>query len=111
MVQQGRELLLAILSCGFAHTLQPAWPAFPARCPARVRLLRVLLSLRPSLHNLRRRLLAFVRLLCRYYAAVRLLAAVHEGLVADRVLPPARLLLSGGDEVSRFSRMKFSVRA
>ena len=37
MVQQGRELQLPILPCGFAHTLQPAWPAFPARCPARVR--------------------------------------------------------------------------
>jgi hypothetical protein len=32
-------------------------------------------------------------------------------LYAPRVLPPARLLLAGGDEVSRFSRVKFSVPA
>src|SRR5215471_9003980 len=89
MVQQSGELQFPVLPCCFAHTLQPAWPAFPARCPARVRLLRVLLGLRPSLHNLRRRSLAFVRLLRRYYAAVRLLAPVHEGLAAHRVLPPA----------------------
>ena len=72
------------------HTLQPAWPARPARCPARVRLGRVLLGRRPSLHGLRRRSLALVRPLRRYYAAVRLPAAVHEGLTAHRVLPPAR---------------------
>jgi hypothetical protein len=34
----------------------------------------------------------FVRLLRRYYAAVRLHAAVHERLTAHRVLPPARPL-------------------
>jgi hypothetical protein len=44
------------------------------------------------LHSLRRRLLAFVRLLRCYYAAVRLPAAVPMGLTAHRVLPPARLL-------------------
>src|SRR5271166_870695 len=53
VVQQSRELQLPILSCCFAHTLQPAWPSFPARCPAQVRLPRVLLGLRSSLHNLR----------------------------------------------------------
>src|SRR5215475_15431553 len=89
VVQQGRELLLTILACCFAHTRQPAWPASPARCPALVRLLRVLLGLRPSLHCLRRRSLAFVRLLRWYYAAVRLLTTVHEGLTAHRILPPA----------------------
>ena len=81
----------ARLRC-FAHTLKPAFPAFPARCPERVRLLRVLLSQQPSLRNLRRRLPAFVRLPRRYYAAVRLLAAVHGGLMAHRLLLPARLL-------------------
>src|SRR6266478_6750380 len=58
----------------------------------RVRLWRVLLGQRPSLHNLRRRLPAFVRLLRRYYAAVRLPPAVHGGLMAHRLLLPARLL-------------------
>src|SRR5262249_42305711 len=89
MVQQSCELLLPVLSCCFAHTLQPAWPGFPARCPAQVKLPRVFLGLRPSLHNLRRRTPAFVRLLRRYYATVRLPTAVHEGLAAHRVLPPA----------------------
>ena len=111
MVQQGCELQLPILLCCFAHTLQPAWPAFPTRRPAQVRLPRVLLGQRPSLRGtlwvLRWRLLAFVRLLRRYYAAVRLPAAVHEGLMAHRLLPPARPLPAGGNGVSRFSRMKF----
>src|SRR5713101_5709529 len=106
-VQQRRELQLPVLLRCFAHTLQPATPAFPARCPVRVRLWRVLLGQRPSLHNLRRRLPAFVRLLRRYYAAVRLPAAVHGGLMAHRLLLPARTLPAGGDGVSRFSRMEF----
>ncbi len=45
---------------------------------------------RPSLHNLLRPSLAFVRPLRRYYAAVRLPAAVHLGLIAHRLLPPFR---------------------
>ena len=96
----------ARLRC-FAHTLKPAFPAFPARCPERVRLLRVLLSQQPSLRNLRRRLPAFVRLPRRYYAAVRLPAAVHRGLMAHRLLLPARTLPAGGNGVSRFSRIEF----
>ena len=108
MVKQGCELQLPVLPCRFAHTLQPAWPALPARCPARVRLWRVLLGPRPSLRNLRRRLPALVRLLRRYYAVVRLPLAVHEGLAAHRVLPPARRVFSTGSHgVSRFSRMEF----
>src|SRR5947209_17708782 len=95
MVQQCCELQLLFLACCFAHTLQPAWPALPTRGSARVRLLRVLLGQRPSLHNLRRRSLAFVRLLRWYYASVRLPAFVHEGLMAHRLLPPARSLLTG----------------
>src|SRR5437867_3900356 len=92
----------------FAHTLQPAGPAFPARCPARVRPWHVLLGQRPSLHTLRRRPAVFVRMLRQYYAAVRLPAAVHEGLIAHRVLPPARRLATTGDNgASRFSRMEF----
>src|ERR1700730_1123427 len=89
MVQQSRELQLPVLSCCFAHTLQPAWPAFPARCPAQVGLLRVLLGLRASLPHRRRRSIGFFRLVGRYYAAVRLPIVVHEGLAAHRVLLPA----------------------
>ena len=54
-----------------------------------LRLWRVLLGQRPSLHSLRQRSPALVRLFHRYYAAVRLPAAVHEGLIAHRVLLPA----------------------
>src|ERR1039457_4648453 len=79
-------------------------PTDPAPCPVRVRLCRVLLGLRHSLHNLRRRSLAFVRLLRQYYAAIRLPAGVHEGLIVHHLLTPARLLLAGGNGVSRFSR-------
>ena len=51
--------------------------------------------------------LAFVRLLFRYYAAVRLPDVVHEGLTAHRVLPPSRLLPAGDNGASRFSSMEF----
>jgi hypothetical protein len=92
----------------FPHTFQPAVPASPALCPAQVRLFRVLLGRRPSLHNLRRRSPALVRLLRRYYAAVRLPAAVHDGLIAHRFLHPARhLSAAGGHGASRFSRREF----
>src|SRR5467141_2432635 len=107
-MQQRREPYLPVLCflsllCCFAHTVQPAWPAFPARCPALVGLFRVLLGQRPSLHTLRRRSPALVRLLRRYYAAVRLPVAVHVGLIAHRLLPPVRLLLAAdGNGVSRF---------
>src|SRR5207249_8674590 len=61
-----------------------------------------------TVHSLRRRSPALVRLLRRYYAAVRLPLAVPEGLTAPRVLPPARRLLpAGGHGVSRFSRTEF----
>jgi hypothetical protein len=108
MMEQGREPHLPILLRCFPHTFQPVCPAFPALRPALVRLFRVLLDQRPFLHRLRLRFPALVRLLRRYYAAVRLPAAVHEGLTAHRVLPPARRLLPAGDNgASRFSRMEF----
>src|SRR6202023_2911400 len=108
MVEQGREPHLPILLRYFPHTPQSVWPAFPTLRPALVRLFRVLLGQRPSLHNLRLRSPALVRLLRRYYAAVRLPAAVREGLIAHRFLPPARRLsATGGRGVSRFSRMEF----
>jgi hypothetical protein len=60
------------------------------------------------LHSLRRRFPAFVRLLRRSYAVVRLPAAVHVGLIAHRVHPPACCRSApGGNGVSRFSRMEF----
>src|SRR5258708_18594896 len=40
--------------------------------------------------------------------ALKRRAAVHEGLIAHRFLPPAcRLAASGSDGVSRFSRLEF----
>src|ERR1035441_6441685 len=108
MVEQGREPHLPVLLRYFPHTSQSVWPAFPALRPALVRLLRVLLGQRPFLHNLRRRSPALVRLLRRYYAAVRLPAAVHGGLIAHRFLHPTRhLSATGSHGVSRFSRMEF----
>src|SRR5439155_22448373 len=97
-----------LLRC-FAHTLPPAAPASPARCPVRVRLWRVLLGQRPSLHNLRRRFPAFVRLLRRYYAAVRLPAAVHGGLMAHRLLLPARMLPRAATESAGSRVLSFAV--
>src|SRR6266567_5327492 len=72
MVQQGREPHLLVFLRYFPHTFQSVWPALPTLRPARVRLFRVLLGQRPFLHNLRLRFPALVRLLRRYYAAVRL---------------------------------------
>ena len=52
--------------------------------------------------------LAFVRLLRRYYAAVRLPAAVHVGLIAHRLLLTGpHATAADGNGVSRFSRMEF----
>ena len=108
VVQQGGEPHLPVPLCCLPYTVQPAWPALPARCPVRVRLFRVLLGQRPSLHDLLRPSLAFVRPLRRYYAVVRLPAAVHLGLIAHRLLPPIRALpATDGHRVSRFSRVKF----
>jgi hypothetical protein len=51
---------------------------------------------------------AFVRRLRRYYAAARLPAPVHLGLIAHRLLPTVRVLLTSvGRGASRFSRVKF----
>src|SRR5215469_18366400 len=70
--------------------IQLIWPAFPTLRSAQVLLAHVLLGQRPSLHNLRWRSPAFVRLLRRYYSAVRLPITVHVGLIAHRLLPPVR---------------------
>src|SRR5215831_6167502 len=62
MMQQGCEPQLPISFRGSTHTVQPAGPAFPTRGSARVRLFRVLLGQRSSLHILRRQLPALVRM-------------------------------------------------
>ena len=69
---------------------QPACPAFPFLRPVLVALVHVLLGQRPSLHCLRWRFPAFVRLLRRYYDAVRLPVTVQVGLIAYRFLPLVR---------------------
>src|SRR5207302_10420076 len=97
-----------LLPSNQTHTIQTTWTAFPARCQMLVRLFPVLHTQRPFLHNPRRRSPDLVRLLRRYYAAVRLPNAMHVGLIAHRFLPPARLLLAaGGNGASRFSRVEF----
>ena len=60
------------------HTPRNLWDMrFPALCRAHVRLNDVLLSMRPSLPNLRRKSTFVVRLVHGYYGAVRLLLNVH----------------------------------
>ena len=51
---------------------------FPALCPARVPLCRILLGPRSWLHRLRIRSPGFVRQLRSYYSGVRLLPSVHH---------------------------------
>jgi hypothetical protein len=91
MVQQGGEPQLPIFTRCLAHTLQPLWPASPTRrvwhgCGCCVfSLVRGLPSTTSA-----GRLPALVRLLRRYYAAVRLPTVVRGGLAALRVLLPVR---------------------
>jgi len=97
-----------VLLCCLPHTVQPVWLLFPPRYPVRVRLFHVLLGQPPSLHDLLPPSLAFVRPLHRYYAAVRLPAAVHLGLIALRLLPTVRVIpTTDGRGASRFSCVKF----
>src|SRR5258707_409700 len=77
MVKHGGEsFFLPFLSC-LTHTAQSLGHALPALCQARVGFGDVLLDLWPSLHTLRRRGSAFVRMLQGHYARVRLLHSVH----------------------------------
>src|ERR1035441_2702837 len=64
------------------HTRQPRGHACPALCRVHVRSMSVLLDQRPSLLTLRVRFPVFVRMIHRYYAAVRLLDDVHAGRTA-----------------------------
>src|SRR5579863_9919908 len=82
MVKQGGELHLLPFPCCPAHTRQPLGHARLALCRVRAGLRSVLLDQRPSLLTLRRRFPAFVRMIHRYYSAVRLLEDVHVGRAA-----------------------------
>ena len=92
----------------FRTPVSPWDTLFPALCRVRVRLMSVLLDQRPSLLTLRQRFPVFVRMVHRYYAAVRLLGDVHAGRTAFAFTRrPAAGLAAGVSEVSRFSCMKF----
>ena len=80
----------------------------PAQCPGPAARIRIPLDQPPSLHLLRAdRRHQFVRRLRRYYAAVRLPAAVHHRRTSsDFTMRPKHALL-GGRRISRFSRRLF----
>ena len=82
MVEQGGELQLLVLLCCLPHTRQPLGHASPALRREHVELSSVLLDQRPSLPTLRKLAIVFVRMVHRYYAAVRLLRDVHASLTA-----------------------------
>ena len=100
-------LQLLIRSGCLAHTLGPAWPE--TRLGVRLGLGSGAFSLAnglPSATSAGDGLLLF-GCFVGTNAAIRLPAAVHEGLMAHRLLPPARQLPAGGHGISRFSRMEF----
>src|SRR6516225_6984566 len=74
VVEERGEPRLPVLSCCLAHAIQPAVPAFLARCPA------------------------FVRLLRRSYAVVRLPVVVHMSLMAHRLHSSACRVPATGDQ-------------
>src|SRR5438045_7331740 len=90
MVEQGGELQPLVLLCCLPHTRQPLGHASPALRREHVGLSSVLLDQRPSLPTLRKLVIVFVRMVHRYYAAVRLLRVVHASLTA---LPSLAVLL------------------
>src|SRR6185312_9570925 len=75
--------------CFYSYTAQSLAHSFPALCRVGVGLNDVLLGPRPFLPRLRRRSLLFVRLVHRYYGAVRLLQSVRVRLLALRLRGPA----------------------
>src|SRR6202790_5303268 len=89
MVEQSREPFLLSFLCCYSHTVQSLGHSSPALCRVGVGLNDVLLGPRPFLPSLRRRSLFFVRLVHRYYGAVRLLQSVRVRLVALRLRGPA----------------------
>src|ERR1700758_35334 len=92
MVEQSREPFLPPFLCCFSHTVQSLGHSFPALCRAGVGLNDVLLGPHPFLPRLRRRSLFFVRLVHRYYGAVRLLQSVRVCLVALGLRRPVSFL-------------------
>src|ERR1700686_4433538 len=77
MVEQSGEPFLLPFFCYLPHTVQPLGHALPPLCRVHAGWNDVLLGLRSSLPNLRRRWPFFVRLVHRYYNAVRLLLNVR----------------------------------
>src|SRR6202167_2042935 len=75
--------------CCYSHTAQSLEHSIPALCRVGVGLNDVLLGPHPFLSRLRRRSLFFVRLVHRYYGAVRLLQSVRARLLALRLRGPA----------------------
>jgi hypothetical protein len=73
---------ISALSRRLAHGFQSARRDAPARCPDRGRLAAVSLGRGPSLHDLRRGHVLFVRPLRRYYDLVRILIRVRAHLSA-----------------------------
>src|SRR5713101_5779780 len=92
MVEQSGEPLLLSFLCCLPHTVQSLGHALPALCRVHVRLNDVLPRLYPSLPSLRRRLSSLVRLVHRYYGAVRLLQHVHVRRAACGLRGPALII-------------------
>jgi hypothetical protein len=91
------------------HALQPAralprheCTVFSAMVSGIGPCLGSLLDRPPSLQPFRRPLQILVRSLRRYYAVVGLPSRVQEGLIAPRVLPPARCFYAAGCSLRRW---------
>src|SRR5450756_962553 len=89
--QRGEPFLLPVLCC-LPHTAQSLGHASPALCRTRASVRDVLLGLHPFLPNLRRRWRSVVRLVHRYYGAVRSLPTVHGRRMAFRLHGPVSAL-------------------
>ena len=70
VVQERGEPFLLLQPCCLPYAVQSVGRAFPARCPERAALFRVLLGPRPWLHELLRRSPGLVRSLHGYYSGV-----------------------------------------
>src|SRR5580692_4610411 len=77
MQERGEHRPFVSFRC-LTYAAQRLEHAFPALCPARVSLFRILLGLRSWLHRLRDRSPGLVRRLHGYYSGVRLLPSVHH---------------------------------
>src|SRR5215469_15610793 len=93
MVEQSGEPFLLPFSCCLPYTAQSLGHLFPALCRAHAGSTDVLLGPRPSLPNLRRGVFPFVRLVHRYYGAVRLLRRVHARIVTFGLRGPVSILI------------------